>query len=159
MMILCTTTLYVLMSDRVDNMSLDMKYFNIYIIKTFVPSEINGTNTVFVHWNKSRNHNKNNQVLYSRFFLSIVYSSREQYKMCYAMEFRNTTYLLWVRNVELRYNGSITITTIILVVDPIPIKKYDDRWPNNGWDSVCHYFLWRIQEKDFIQYLSTFKYK
>ena len=61
------------------------------------------------------------------FFLSIVYSSREQYKMCYAMEFRNTTYLLWVRNVELRYNGSITITTIILVVDPIPIKKYDDR--------------------------------
>ena len=49
MMILCTTTLYVLMSDRVDNMSLDMKYFNIYIIKTFVPSEINGTNTVFVH--------------------------------------------------------------------------------------------------------------
>ena len=90
MMRLCTTTLYVLMSERVYNTSLDMNYLNNQIIQTIVPSEINGTNTLFLHGNKSRNHNKNNQVIYSRLFL-LVFSIQVENKIKCATQWKSGT--------------------------------------------------------------------
>ena len=65
-----------------------------------------------------------NQVLYLRLvLLKFFSSSREQYKICYAMESRNTKYFLWGINIKLRDNVSIIASAVIGVLSYIPIQN------------------------------------
>ena len=47
-------TIYVLMSNRVDNMCLDLNYFDAHIIQIIFTSEVNVTNTSFLYGNQSK---------------------------------------------------------------------------------------------------------